>query len=155
MALGPPRDLEPRYDVKGGSPRTPSGGVPVREYQEYAVSNGNGNSVWKAIATGLGGLVVGLLVAWFSAFQKQGVTPDQLQSYVEKYYAQRQESTAQHLSALDTQLGVLQGKQEKEWDRITKNENEIDKCNLSMQALTTEVKTKMGTVADYLEKVKK
>ncbi len=153
MAI-PLRDLEDERDVWGGSQRTPTVGIPVSEYQTYAT---NGNGVWKAIATGLGGLVVGLLVAWFTAFSGKGVTPDQLQAYVEKFspYSQQREAINQHFSGLDTQIGVLQGKQEKEWERITKNENEIDKCNLSMQALTTEVKTKMGTVADYLEKVKK
>ncbi len=126
----------------------------MSEYQSYAT---NGNGVWKAIATGLGGLVVGLLIAWFTAFSGKGVTPDQLQTYVEKFspYSQQREAINQHFSGLDTQIGVLQGKQERAWDNIAKNANEIDKCNLAVEGLKTEVKTKMGTVADYLEKVKK
>ena len=59
------------------------------DYQAY--TNGNGNGVWKAIATGLGGLVVGLLLAWFTAFSGKGVTTGELQQYVERYspYAQQ------------------------------------------------------------------
>ena len=152
--MKPPRDLEPLYDVKGGSPRTPSGGIPMVDYQAY--TNGNGNGVWKAIATGLGGLVVGLLLAWFTAFSNKGVTNKELQEYVEKYspYSQQKDVIAQHLANQDTQIGVLQGKQDRNYERLTKAENDIDKCNISIKSLETEVRAKMGTVADYLEQRK-
>ncbi len=109
MALPPLRDLDAKYDVKGGSPRTPSAGVPVREYQEYVTTNGHGNGVWKAIATGLGGLNVGLLIAWFSALQGKGVTQKDMQEYVDKYSPVMPKDQAMQ----NTQIGEIRGRQEK------------------------------------------
>ncbi len=40
MALDPLKDLAPRYDVKGGSPRTPPRGIPVASVQQHLKSNG-------------------------------------------------------------------------------------------------------------------
>ena len=124
------------------------------DYQAY--TNGNGNGVWKAIATGLGGLVVGLLLAWFTAFSGKGVTTGELQQYVERYspYAQQKDVIAQHLQVLDTAIGELRGKQDRNYERLNKVENDNDKCNLSIKSLETEVRAKMGTVADYLEQRK-
>ncbi len=154
--LPPFRDLTPRRDVKGGSPRTPVGGVPVRDYQEYVVSNGNG--VWKAIATGLGGLVCGLLVAWFTAFMGKGVNQKEMEDYIRDHspYAYDKQVLTEHNSIQDNKIGSLEGKQERTVDRVNKLENDVDKCDRELQTLTAEMKTKMGTVADMLEqKVKK
>lgn len=147
----PFKDLPSWGDVKGGSPRTPISGVPISEYQAY-VANGNGNGVWKAIATGLGGLVVGLLLAWFSAFQKQGVTEPRMQEYVDKYSP----IMPKDIATLSGQIGELRAKNEESSRRLYKVESDVDKCDRELQSLTSDVKTKMGTVADMLEqKVKK
>ncbi len=149
--MRPPKDLTPYGDVMGGSPRTPLGGVPVSEYQQY-VTNGNGNGVWKAIATGLGGLVVGLLLAWFTAFQNKGITAKDMQEYVDKYSPVMPRDLANQAG----QIGELRAKGEESSRRLYKVENDVDKCDRELQTLTSDVKTKMGTVADMLEqKVKK
>ena len=147
-------DLPPSKNPVGGSPRSPSSGIPVREYQEY--SNGNGNGVWKAIATGLGGLVVGLLLAWFTAFQSKGVTTKELQEYVEKYspYAQQRDVIQQHFTNQDQAIGQLQGKQERLYERMNANEYKITECDRQITELHTDVKTKMDIVATFLEQQK-
>ncbi len=146
----PFKDLPPWGDVKGGSPRTPISGVPVSEYQQFVTNEHSG--VWKAIATGLGGLVVGLLLAWFSAFQKQGITEVRMQEYVDKYSPVMPKDLASQAG----QIGELRAKNEEASRRLYKVENDVDKCDRELQSLTSDVKTKMGTVADMLEqKVKK
>ncbi len=135
-------------DVKGGA-RTPSG-IPVREYEQYTDTNGNG--VWKAIATGLGGLVCGLLLAWFTAFQGKGVNQKEMQEYVDKYSP----VLPKELAGLAGQIGEVRAKNEESNRRLYKVESDVDKCDREIQTLTSDVKTKMGTVADMLEqKVKK
>ncbi len=146
----PFKDLPPWGDVKGGSPRTPISGVPVSEYQQFVTNEHSG--VWKAIATGLGGLVVGLLLAWFSAFQKQGVTEVRMQEYVDKYSP----VMPKDIVSVSGQIGEIRAKNEEASRRLYKVESDVDKCDRELQSLTSDVKNKMGTVADMLEqKVKK
>ncbi len=146
----PLRDLVPYGDVKGGSPRTPSGGVPVREYQEY-VSNGNGNGVWKAIATGLGGLVVGLLLAWFTAFEGKGVTSKEMQEYVEKYSPVLPKDQALQTS----NIGELRGKQERIFERLSSLENNERVDEKEVTEFKTEVRKNNELVASYIEEQRK
>ena len=150
MARSPLRDLEPYGDVKGGSPRTPPGGIPVSEYQSYAMPV-NGNGVWKAIATGLGGLVVGLLVAWFTAFSGKGVTQKELQEYVDRWSQSKEAIIAAQQSNQDRDIGVLQGKQERILDRVNGHDNKINELEHGQ----IEFKTKLDLVATYLEEERK
>jgi hypothetical protein len=144
----PLRDLEPRGDVKGGSPRTPSGGVPVREYQEYVNEYGNG-SIWKAIASGCAGLNIGLLIAWFGALQSKGVTHQELQDYEEKYspYIQQREIIAKDNRNQDTQIGALQAIQNHNVDKLNSYEgkfHDVERDVIDLQA-------KVKLFADYVE----
>ena len=144
----PLRDLAPRYDVKGGSPRTPSGGVPVREYEQY-VSNGNG--VWKAIATGLGGLVIGLLLAWFTAYSGKGVTLKEMQEYVDKYSP----VLPKDMSTMNSQLGVITGKQERIFDRLYSLESNEKTDEKEVVEFKTETRKNNELVAAYIEEQRK
>jgi len=146
----PLRDLAPRYDVKGGSPRTPSGGVPVREYEQY-VSNGNGNGVWKAIATGLGGLVVGLLLAWFTAYSGKGVTLKEMQEYVDKYSPVLPKDQALQTA----QIGELRGKQERIADRLNSLENNEKVDEREVTEFKTEQRKNNDLVATYIDEQRK
>ncbi len=151
-------DLPPRGDVKGGARTPPLGGIPVREYQEY-VSNGNGNGVWKAIATGLGGLVVGLLVAWTTAIMGKGVNQKEMEDYIKDHspYAYDKQVLTEHNASQDTKIGNLEGKQEKVFERLNKLEAVQSEEDRIITELKTDVKTKDGIVATLLEnqKVKK
>lgn len=141
--------MEDYRDVKGGSPRTPPG-LPVRDYQEYAASS-NGNGVWKAVATGLGGLVAGLLVAWFTAFQGKGVSNKEMQEYIIQYYSTERRVIAEHTSQQDGYIGILQGKQEKLFERLATfevNQKEHDRD-------ITEIREKLKLAANYLEEQQK
>ena len=144
----PLRDLAPRYDVKGGSPRTPSGGVPVREYEQY-VSNGNG--VWKAIATGLGGLVIGLLLAWFTAYSGKGVTLKEMQEYVDKYSPVLPKDQALQTA----QIGELRGKQERIADRLNSLENNEKVDEREVTEFKTEQRKNNDLVATYIDEQRK
>jgi len=144
----PLRDLAPRYDVKGGSPRTPSGGVPVREYEQY-VSNGNG--VWKAIATGLGGLVIGLLLAWFTAYSGKGVTLKEMQEYVDKYSPVLPKDQALQTA----QIGELRGKQERIADRLSSLENNEKVDEKEVTEFKTEQRKNNDLVATYIDEQRK
>ena len=146
----PLRDLAPRYDVKGGSPRTPSGGVPVREYEQY-VSNGNGNGVWKAIATGLGGLVIGLLLAWFTAYSGKGVTLKEMQEYVDKYLPVLPKDQALQTA----QIGELRGKQERIADRLSSLENNEKVDEKEVTEFKTEQRKNNDLVATYIDEQRK
>ena len=146
----PLRDLAPRYDVKGGSPRTPSGGVPVREYEQY-VSNGNGNGVWKAIATGLGGLVIGLLLAWFTAYSGKGVTLKEMQEYVDKYSPVLPKDQALQTA----QIGELRGKQERIADRLNSLENNEKVDEREVTEFKTEQRKNNDLVATYIDEQRK
>ncbi len=155
MALDPPRDLPPRYDVRGGSPRTPTTGIPVRDYQDYVEVNA-GNGVWKTLAGAAGGLWIMSLLAWWTAFQGKGISRFELQEYVDKYspYSQQKEVIAAHFANQDISLGELRGKSDKAYERLNKVENDTDKCEREILALSNEVKTKMDIVATMLEQQK-
>ncbi len=147
-------DLEPRYDPKGGSPRTPTVGIPVQEYQQYASTNGNG--VWKAIATGLGGLVMGLLLAWFTAYQSKGVTQKEMQEYVEKYspYSVQKDVLNAQQATQDRQIGELQALSNRAFDRVTILDTKLHDSEREILEIRNEVKTKMDIVATLLEQQK-
>lgn len=147
----PPRDLEPRYDVKGGSPRTPSGGVPVREYQDYVVTNGYGNGVWKTLAGSAGGLWIMSLLAWWTAFQSKGVTQKELQEYVDRWSQSKEAIVATQQANQDRDIGTLMGKGERIIDRMNVSEGKINELEHGQ----IEFKTKLDLVANYLEEERK
>jgi hypothetical protein len=150
MPLQPPRDLEPRYDVKGGSPRTPSGGVRVAEYQQYAnPSTGDYHGFWRTVAVASWGLMGGLLLAWFTALQSKGVTHQELQDYEEKYspYIQQREIIAKDNRNQDTQIGALQAIQNHNVDKLNSYEgkfHDVERDVIDLQA-------KVKLFADYVE----
>ena len=143
------RDISPIKDPKGGSPRSPGSGIPVREYQEYANGNGNGNGVWKAIAMGQGGLLVGLLLAWFTAMQSKGVTQSQVEDYVDKHspYLLDKAVITEHNSAQDRQIGILEGKQDRMQDRFSK----VDEKDVGYENDINDLKNKIKLLTDYIE----
>ena len=80
------RDLEPRRDPKGGSPKTPIGGIPVAEFQNYAPLP-HPNGTWKTIAGTMMGLLAGMTVAWFTAMSSKGVSQKDMEEYVRQSQA--------------------------------------------------------------------
>ena len=148
------RDLSPEKDPKGGSPKTPMGGIPVRDFPqnyqmgpEYPVTNGYG--VWRAIATGLGGLVIGLTVAWFTAIQNKGVSQSVVEDYVDKHspYLMDKAVITEHNSAQDRQIGQLEGKQERMQERIGK----MDEKHVGYENDISDLKSKIKLLTDYIE----
>ncbi len=135
------------------APRSPTGGIPVSEYQQYV---GNGNGVWKAIATGLGGLVVGLLLAWFTAFMGKGVSLREMEDYTKDHspYAYDKQVLVEHNASQDTKIGNLEGKQERTNDRIAKIESLQNEHDRQITDLRNDMKTKMDIVASMLENQK-
>ncbi len=149
----PFKDLPPKGDVRGGSPRTPTAGIPVSEYQAY-VAPTNGHGVWRALACGLAGLNIALLLAWWTAFQAKGISQKDMQEYVSSYYTTEKRVIAEHTSRQDENIGSLMGKQEKLFEYVAEmksNQKDHDRD-------ITEIKAKLKLTGDYLEeqlKVKK
>ncbi len=146
----PPRDLEPRYDVKGGSPRTPSGGVRVAEYQDYiAPMNGNHIALWKMLASGGWGVAAGVLLAYFNAVQSKGVTEKQMQDYDKDYslYAQAKEGIAIRNQTQDNQIGALQGIQKTNIDKLSQHDTKFHDDERDIE----ELKGKVKRFGDYIE----
>ncbi len=152
--MAPPlRDLTPRGDVKGGSPRTPSAPIPVREYQEYVATNGNEavNKLLLASCTGLAGLFIGSMLAWWTALQGKGVTQKEMQDYIIQYFSTERRVIAEHTSQQDGYIGQLQGKQEK----IVQDLAECKSAQKEHDRDITEIREKMKLAANYLEEQQK
>ncbi len=151
MALPPLRDLEDRRDVKGGSPRTPSGGVRVSEYQEYVapIMNGNHVALWKMLASGGWGAAAGILIAYFTAMQSKGVTTKEMQDYDKEYslFAQQREGIASRNTAQDQQIGVLQGIQQSNIGRLNTHDTKFHDDERDIEDL----KGKVKRFGDYIE----
>ncbi len=149
MPIPPLRDLEPRYDVKGGSPRTPSGGIPVAEYQGYTMANGNHIALWRMLASGGWGLAAGILLAYFNAMQSKGVTEEKMQSYDKDYslYAQQREGISTRNAAQDQQIGILQGIQQSNIGRLNAHDTKFHDDERDIEDL----KGKVKRFGDYIE----
>ncbi len=153
MALDPLKDLAPRYDVKGGNPKSPTPPYSVQEYQQYTQPVMNGGSVWKTLAGAAGGLWIMSLLAWWSAFQGKGITRDELRNEMKEY----KDSISKDIATTNTQLGELKGKQ----DAVIKDLGNVQYKQLTDERdfveFKTDTKKTMGTVADWMEgqKIKK
>ncbi len=149
MALPPLRDLEERRDVRGGSPRTPSVGIPVAEYQAYVTPNGNHIALWKMLASGGWGLAAGVLLAYFNAIQSKGVTEDKMQSYDKDYsmYAQAKEGITSHNASQDQQIGILQGIQQSNIGRLNAHDTKFHDDEKDIEDL----KGKVKRFGDFIE----
>ncbi len=146
------KDLEPRYDVKGGSPRTPSGGIPVREVQEYTpVVNESG--VFKMLAGAAGGLWIMAMLAWWTAFQGRGITREELRNEMKEY----KDTISKDMATSTNSIGRLEG----EVGKITTDLQGIQYRQLTDEQNFTEFKAEQKQsnklVADWMEaqKVKK
>ncbi len=153
--MPPLRDLQPRGDVKGGSPRTPSGGIPVAQYQEYV--NTNGSDVWKQITTGLGGLLIGLFLAWWTALGKQGISQKELQEYEDKFspYVQERALLAEHNSLQDSQIGKLQGVQQQYDTRLNGHDTKLHDDERDFTEFKTATEKNNKYWSDWVEEQRK
>ncbi len=151
-------DLPPSKDPKGGSPRTPTAGIPVREYQEYVAlpQNGNHVGVWRMIAAGGWGLVGGLFLAWLTALQSKGVTQEKMQEYDKEYslYAQQKEGISERNQTQDEKLGTLQGIQQANIGRLGAHDAKLHDDERDIIELQNKVKD-FGNFVDELRKAKK
>ncbi len=152
MALDPLRDLPPRYDVKGGSPRSPPGGIPVREVQEYTpIVNESG--VFKMLAGAAGGLWIMAMLAWWTAFQGRGITREELRNEMKEY----KDTISKDMTTSTTSIGRLEG----EVGKITTDLQGIQYRQLTDEQNFTEFKAEQKQsnklMADWMEaqKVKK
>ena len=138
-------DIPPRKDPKAGSPRTPSGGIPVRAIQQY---NGNGNgTIWKVSTSLLAGLFVSMVVAYFTALQGKGISRDDMEKYVKDYSARDKELLAIQQSNQDRQIGVLEGKT----DRLSDLMKMFGEKHATYEAHFIELDGKFKLLGDYME----
>ncbi len=159
MALPPLRDLEDWRDVKGGSPRTPPGGVRVADYQEYAGPpnmNGNHIALWKMLAAGGWSVAAAMVVAYFTALQNKGVTQKEMQEYDRDYslYAKEKDGLIQHNQNQDTTIGTLQGIQQSNIGKLFAHDTKFHDDERDIKELQDKTK-QFGDFVDELRKAKK
>jgi len=155
MPLPPLKDLVPQTDVTGGSPKTPVPGIPVSDYQSLIVSDSFG--VWKVVATGACSLLLGFIVAWWTALQSRGITQKELQDYAEKYLATRSsvEILTQQQARQDSEIGNLIGYKDRTTERLNANESKIRENEHDLIQFKTDTQTKINLATDYLEEIRK
>jgi len=142
------QDLVPRKDPKGGSPRTPSAGIPMATYQQYTNGNGNG-SIWKVWTALLAGMLVSMTVAYFTALRGQGVSRAEMQEYVDKYspYNHDKEVLALQQATQDKEIGSLSGHKDRIYDLIKMLQDKHIGYDRDLQ----DHEHKIKLIADYIE----
>jgi len=130
----PLRDLEPRYDVKGGSPKTPIP-IPLKELQGVINAGDDDNGLWKAATTGACGLVIGMTVAWWTALQAKGMTQG------EKEFIALQQTTQ------DEKIGALMGLKDRIFDRLKM----IEEKHISYDRDMSDCDNKIKMLTNYIE----
>jgi len=154
------RDLPPQKDPKGGSPKTPPGGISLRDYQdlqpvEHSMLHLNGSGIWKMATSFTSGLVIGLLCAWFTALQSKGVSQKEMQDYDATYslYARDRQLLIDRNAEQDRLIGGANA-------GVKENSNSIKDIQYELktsQSDRSSIHSKLDQVADLLqsEKVKK
>lgn len=118
------RDLEPRKDPKGGSPKTP-----LPQSIKKAIANDDSAQIYvgtpddhpKPHGMGIAGVIIsilstallGMIVAWWTALHEQGVTRTELELYVRNNTLQRtdMEYYVQHYSPYNLDKGGIEAQQ--------------------------------------------
>ena len=139
--MKPLRDLEPRYDVKGGSPKTPIP-IPVKDLQGY-IETGDSDGLWKAATTGACGLFIGMTVAWFTALQNKGVTQTQMAEAI----AHDRELIATQNQNRDEKIGGLLGHKDRIFDRLKM----IEEKHITYDRDMAECDSKIKMLTNYIE----
>ncbi len=147
MALSPPRDLPPRYDIKGGSPRSPTPPISVQEYQQYTQPVSNGSGFYKTVAGAFAGLWISSMLAWWTAFQGKGITRDELRNEMKEY----KDSIYKDVATINTQIGELKGREEQTAQRISTVEFQQKTDGRDLTEFKTETKQSNKLVADWME----
>lgn len=111
--------------------------------------NGSAASIWRAIAMALGGLLLGMTTAWWTAWQQKGVTQEKMEAYVRDYspYMMDKQLLADHNRSQDETIGIIRGKQERVIERLAliEQQEKLDEQDRSS------MHTKMDIVAKMLE----
>src|SRR4029077_2305586 len=115
--MQPFRDLEPRYDPRGGSPKTPIP-IPVKNLEGYIETKNDNEGVWKVIACSAITALIGMTVAYFTALRGQGVSQKDMQEYVDKDIAHDREVIATQNQSRDEKIGSLNGHKDRIFTEI-------------------------------------
>jgi len=146
------RDLTPQKDPKGGSPRTPPGGIRVSEYAEFPAAPTaavHESGVWKVIACSSISALLAMTVAWFTAMQAKGISESELKAYVKEYspYVFDKDNLARQQAAQDTEMGRIAGRQERVLERLGK----IDELHVGYDRSIQDLYKKVDTITNYME----
>ncbi len=147
MALSPPKDLPPRYDVKGGNPKSPTPPYSVQEYQHYSQPVSNGTGIYKTLAGAAGGLWIMSMVAYWTAFQGKGITRDELRNEMKEY----KDSISKDISTTNKDIGELKAKEDQTAQRLSKVEFQQITDGRDFTEFKTETKQSNKLVADWME----
>jgi len=146
--VSPLRDLEPRFDPKGGSPKTPIP-IPIKDLQAYVETGDSSEGVWKVVACSSITALIGMTVAWFTALQSHGVSQKDMQDYVDKFspYSHDKEVIAIQQANQDRDIGSLLGHKDRIFDRLKM----IEEKHISYDRDMAECDNKIKMLTNYIE----
>jgi hypothetical protein len=143
------KDIDPRNDPKGGSPKTPFP-IPAKQYYESVAHNpahhSNG-TIWKVATSGFASLFVGMTVAWWTARDNKGVSQLDMVNYVTLATA----IIAKDNYNQDRAIGELFGKQ----DRTNEQMKAFGEKHVGYENSITEINSKLKYFSDWLEEQRK
>jgi len=110
-------------------------------------------NLWRSIATGLGGMVMGLMIAWFTAWQNKGVSSKEMTEYVRDYgpYVFDKPTLVEHNRQQDEKIGILIGGDE----RIQARLNALENYNVIDIKEKQDLETKLTVITHLLEEQQK
>ena len=140
------RDLEPRFDPKGGSPKTPIP-IPVKNLEGYIDTGGDTGGVWRVVACAAITALIGMTVAWFTALITHGVSSKDMQDYVDKSLANDRQMVALENATQNEKIGILMGQKDRIFDVLKM----IQEKHISYDKDLSDDEHKIQILTNYIE----
>ena len=142
----PLRDLQPRFDPKGGSPKTPIP-IPVKNLEGYIDTGGDTGGVWRVVACAAITALIGMTVAWFTALITHGVSSKDMQDYVDKSLANDRQMVALENATQNEKIGILMGQKDRIFDVLKM----IQEKHISYDKDLSDDEHKIQILTNYIE----
>ena len=140
------RDLQPRFDPKGGSPKTPIP-IPVKNLEGYIDTGGDTGGVWRVVACAAITALIGMTVAWFTALITHGVSSKDMQDYVDKSLANDRQMVALENATQNEKIGILMGQKDRIFDVLKM----IQEKHISYDKDLSDDEHKIQILTNYIE----
>ncbi len=90
------------------------------------------------------------ILAWWTAFQSKGISQNELREFMRDY----KQGIAEHVTAVDTQIGEIRGKQEKIQSDLSHVQYQQVSDENNFSEFKAETRKSNELVAGYLEQLK-